>query len=40
MKQSYQLMPMISVNSVDQARSFYVDKLALTIRWGCCVNAG
>jgi PhnB protein len=27
MKQSNQLMPMISVNSVNQARSFYVDQL-------------
>jgi hypothetical protein len=27
MKQNAQLMPMISVDSVDQARAFYVDKL-------------
>lgn len=27
MKQNAQLMPMITVDSVDQARSFYVDKL-------------
>jgi uncharacterized glyoxalase superfamily protein PhnB len=34
MKQSYQLMPMISVNSVDQARSFYVDKLGFDHQMG------
>jgi len=30
MKQNAQLMPMISVDSVDQARAFYVDKLGFS----------
>jgi len=34
MKQNAQLMPMISVDSVDSARSFYVDKLGFSHMMG------
>ena len=34
MKQHSQLMPMISVDSVDQARGFYVDKLGFGHQMG------
>ncbi len=34
MKQNAQLMPMISIDSVDQARSFYVDKLGFSHMMG------
>ena len=34
MKQNAQLMPMISVDSVDQAKAFYVDKLGFTHQMG------
>ena len=34
MKQNARLMPMISVNSVDQARAFYVDKLGFSHMMG------
>jgi PhnB protein len=34
MKQNAQLMPMISVDSVDQARSFYVEKLGFSHMMG------
>ena len=34
MKQNAQLMPMISIDSVDQARTFYVDKLGFSHMMG------
>jgi len=34
MKQNAQLMPMISVDSVDQARAFYVEKLGFSHQMG------
>src|SRR6266849_10104147 len=34
MKQNAQLMPMISVDSVDQARAFYVEKLGFSHMMG------
>jgi hypothetical protein len=35
MKQNAQLMPMISVDSVDEARAFYVEKLGFGTSWAC-----
>lgn len=40
MKQPAQLMPMISVDSVDQARAFYVDKLGFNHQMGVLAKDG
>lgn len=40
MKQNAQLMPMITVDSVDQARAFYVEKLGFTHMMGMLGHDG